>query len=139
MPKHETPVEVRVKWDSKRRDEFRSALIAQLPTLYHVTDNIDTSSIGSINTAVDKFTYCINSVATPFFSKSVKPNNDHAFSNRILKMQIGLILSVLMQRVIVFYAQRLFKQDNSRVNRHNLHECKRFYKHLIRKKNIIFR
>ena len=90
-----------MKWDSKRRDEFRSALIAQLPTLYHVTDTIDTSSIGSINTAVDKFTYCINSVATPFFSKSVKPNNDHAFSNRILKMQIGLILSVLMQSVVI--------------------------------------
>ena len=101
LPKHDTPVEVRVKWDSKRRDEFRSALIAQLPTLYHVTDNIDTSSIGSINSAVDKFTYCINSVATPFFSKSVKPNNDHAFSNRILKMQIGLILSVLMQSVVI--------------------------------------
>jgi len=97
LPKHETPEEVRVKWDSKRRDKFRSALIAQLPTLYHVTDNIDTSSIGSINSAVDKFTYCI----TPFFSKSVKPNNDHAFSNRILKMQIGLILSVLMQSVVI--------------------------------------
>jgi len=53
-------------------------------------------------------------------------------------MQIGLILSVLMQRVIVFYAQRLFKQDNSRVNRHNLHECKRFYKHLIRPKKYNF-
>jgi len=43
-----------------------------------------------------------------------------------------------MQRVIVFYAQRLFKQDNSRVNRHNLHECKRFYKHLIRPKKYNF-
>ena len=70
LPKHETPEEVRVKWDSKRRDKFRSALIAQLPTLYHVTDNIDTD--------------CINSVATPFFSKSIKPNNAHVFSNRIL-------------------------------------------------------
>ena len=53
-------------------------------------------------------------------------------------MQIGLILSVLMQSVIVFYAQRLFKQDNSRVNRHTLHECKRFYKHLIRPKKYNF-
>ena len=72
-----------MKWDSIRRDEFRSALIAQLPTLYHVTDNIDTSSVGSIKSAVDKLTYCINSVATPYFSESVKPNNAHAFSNRI--------------------------------------------------------
>ena len=83
LPKHETPEEVRVKWDSIRRDEFRSALIAQLPTLYHVTDNIDTSSVGSIKSAVDKLTDCINSVATPYFSESVKPNNAHAFSNRI--------------------------------------------------------
>jgi len=83
LPKPETPEEVRVEWDSKHRDEFRSALIAQLPTLYHVTDNIDTSSIGSINSAVDKFTQCINSVAIPFFSISVKLNNAHVYSNRI--------------------------------------------------------
>ena len=48
-----------------------------------ITDTIDTPSTGSINSAVDKFTECINSVATPIFSKSVKLNNAHAFSNRI--------------------------------------------------------
>jgi len=48
-----------------------------------ITDTIDTPSTGSINSAVDKFTECINSVATPIFSKSVKLNNSHAFSNRI--------------------------------------------------------
>ena len=35
-------------------------------------------------------------------------------------------------------AHRLFKQDNSRLNRHNLLECKRFYKQLIRKKKYSF-
>ena len=59
---------------------------------------------------------------------------------------------MLMSLVIVFWfdfecveakhryfdAQRLFKQDNSRLNRHNLLECKRFYKQLIRKKKYSF-
>ena len=119
-----------MKWDSIRRDEFRSALIAQLPTLYHVTDNIDTSSVGSINSAVDKLTDCINSVATPYFSESVKPNNAHAFSNRI-------DFECVDAKRRYFDAQRLFKQYNSRLNRHNLLECKRFYKPLIRRKNIV--
>jgi len=53
-----------------------------------ITDTIDTPSTGSINSAVDKFTECINSVATPIFSKCVKPNNSHAFSNRIIKSRL---------------------------------------------------
>jgi len=124
LPKHEPHEEVRVKWDSKRRDEFRSALI-KLPTLYHVTDNIDISSIGSINSTVDTFTDYINSFATTFFAKSVKPNNAHVFSNRILK-NAGWFYVDSKRRY--FDAHRLFKQDNSRLNRHNLLACKIFYK-----------
>ena len=59
---------------------------------------------------------------------------------------------MLMSLVIVFWfdfecveakhryfdAQRLFKQDNSRLNRHSLLECKRFYKQVIRKKKYSF-
>ena len=50
----------------------------------------------SINSAVDKFTECINSVASHFSQRVL--NQPMLVS---LKMQIGLILSVLMQRVII--------------------------------------
>jgi len=66
-----------------------------------VTDNIDTSSIGSINSAVDKFTECINSIATLFFSKVLKQTMLMSLVIVFKKMLIGLILNVLMQSVVI--------------------------------------
>ena len=62
--------------------------------------------------------------------ESVKPNNAHAFSNRI-------DFECVDAKRRYFDAQRLFKHYNSRLNRHNLLECKRFDKPLIRRKKIV--
>ena len=71
--------------------------------------------------------------------ESVKPNNAHAFSNRILKNADWFDVECVDAKRRYFDAQRLFKQYNSRLNRHNLLECKRFYKPLIRKKKYSFK
>lgn len=44
--------------DNRQRDDFRKALIAQLPTLFNftLTTNIDTPCSDSVNFAVNEFT-----------------------------------------------------------------------------------
>jgi len=91
-----------------------------------VTDNIDTSSIGSINSAVNKFTECINSIATLFFSKVLKQTMLMSLVIVFKKNADWFDFECVDAKRRYFDAQRLFKQDNSRLNRHNILECNIF-------------
>jgi len=140
LPSYETFTDVKYKWDSSRRDEFRSRIISKLPIFNDIVRSIDNSNQLSINSIIDKFTATIRSEADELFSKSYKYSNKPSFNtDSSLKHADWFDNECITARNHYHDALKYFNLNMTDLNRKVLCENKSVYKKLImKKKNIAY-
>ena len=140
LPSYETFTDVKYKWDSSRRDEFRSRIISKLPIFNDIVISIDNSNQLSINSIIDKFTATIRSEADELFSKSYKYSNKPSFNtDSSLKHADWFDNECITARNHYHDALKYFNLNMTDLNRKVLCEKKSVYKKLImKKKNIVY-
>ena len=75
--------ELKIRWDTKYKNNFRAGLIGKLPAFNLLTHAINISSKESVNNAIADYTNIVQSVADPLFSKhdSQKVNTCPCFND----------------------------------------------------------
>ncbi len=134
-PNHETYTDVKYKWNSSLREQFRSGIITKLPAFNDIVENIDCLDRVSINDALDLFTTTIRSVADPLFSKNCNYSNKPSFETEsCMKSADWFDNDWVHARHLYQETLSNFNKNKIDVNRSTLCSRKKYYKDLIRKK-----
>jgi exonuclease III len=134
-PSQKRFTDVKFKWDSSLRNQFRSEIIAKLPVFNSIVHDIDSSNRLSINNAICKFTDTIRSVADPLFSHKYTFTNKPMYAtDSSLNNADWFDSDCESARRLYINALNCFNLNKSDENRANLCHYKKLYKELIRKK-----
>ena len=135
---YESYTDVRYKWDSALKDDFRAGIFSNLSHFDNTLRDIDCTNRESINNATCMFTETIRSVADPLFSKSFTYCNNPTFdTSQVLKNADWFDRECKESYRIYQHYLRLFNNDKTDVNRETLCDKRREYKKLIRKKKSL--
>ena len=127
--------ELKIRWDSKYKNNFRAGLIGKLPAFNLLTNAINISSKESVNNAIADFTNIVRSVVDPLFSKHVSQKVNTCFNDASYASSADWFdLECLQAKERYLQALRDFQHLDTNLSREHLCECKSGYKKLVRKK-----
>ena len=130
---------MKIRWDSKYENDFRTGLIGKLPDFNLLTSDINISSKESINKVLTDFTNIVRSVTDPLFSTHISQKEKIYFNDSSYASSaewFDLECSQAKERYLEAF--RVFQNLDTNFNRERLCECKLAYKKLICKKKKSF-
>ena len=126
------------KWDSSHRETFRNQLIGRLGEFNRLVDNIDTSDRNAVNNAVNGFSKLIRACGDPLFCKDVTVKDKTVFSDCVFKSNNWFDAECRNAKYLYKEALRTFNNSRTDENRIILHERKKAFKTLTRRKRRLF-
>lgn len=92
--------EIKYKWKGTLINYFRLGIIARLPVMNNIVNNLNCNDRESVTNALNDFTNVLRNVTDPLFSKRCHVKSDYGFDNVFIWNSLtGLITNAIIMYI----------------------------------------